>query len=156
MTFASIETSINAATVVRSENEGLLAAVADPEGLTCDGLAGKYVCVIGEYIPATTDGETVTNGSMHLKVTGYDGTVHIADDAATPLEMNLVADTVGDVRSDIRNVTRFGGIDFYSIMAFSFTGDLLPDAVREAAYKWMRGHHAAGHRELPPHFAGYA
>jgi hypothetical protein len=90
-----------------------------------------------------------------MRVVDLNGNTLIGDDAVTPLDMTLVVDTVGDIRSDIRSVTRFGGINFYSILAFSFTGDMPPEAVRESAYKWMRRHHAAEHRELPPMFYGY-
>lgn len=140
--------------VVRSENEGLLAADSTST-VTGNSLNGSYVNFIGEYIPATTDGVTVTNGSFRMRIIDLNGNTLMADDAVTPLDMTLVVDTVGDVRSDIRSVTRFGGIDFYSIMAFSFSGDLPAESVRESAYKWMRRHHAAEHRELPPQFVGY-
>jgi hypothetical protein len=146
--------------VIRSKDDGLLAALADPEGMTMATLIDDPICLIGEYSPATTDGVTVTNGSARWRCTDMVGDVYTSGftaplGAGAPLDMTLVVDTVGEVSPHIRNVTRISGCAFYSIVVFAFD-TMPPQAVRDAAFAWMRAHHPAGHRELPPMFAGYS
>lgn len=133
--------------------EGGLLGTQTQTGLTL-GLEriGEFVGVIGEYLPATTDGVTVTEGSFHAKVVGIDGTTLLSSsDGVTPLDIMVPVDTVGDITSDQTNCSRFAGLDFYSIMAFSFANGLPSN--RETVYKWLMRQHAIENRVLPPHWA---
>lgn len=137
--------------LVRGQYETLVTSSANPVGLTMTNAAhgGQFVGLIVEYVPATTDGVTVTNGSYYAKVINRAGViVKSASDGISDLVQNLVVNTVGDVNPGLSNKTRFSGLNFYSICAFSFENGLPSN--RENVYKWMMRHHSVGNRALPP------
>ena len=137
--------------LIRGRNELLLASTVDPTGLTMTAgdYNGTFVGIVGEYIPATTDGVTVTNGSFRMRIIGMDGTTKLSSsDGTTPLDMTLVVNKVGSIDAGLSNKTRFSGLSFYSILAFSFNDGLPTD--RETVYNWMMRHHSIGDRSLPP------
>lgn len=121
-------------------------------GLTCNTSITNQLCMmIGEYQPKVG----AVDGSFRARIVGDDG-VALLSDTAVALDITTTVSVETDITPHLNNMTRIGGFDFLSIMAFSFAGGLPSESVREAAYKWMRRHHAAGHRELPPQFTGYA
>lgn len=133
--------------------DGSLLDITGQTFLHCDALAlqGKHIAMIGEHTPATESG----NGSFHYKLIFDDGSIPLDELEINPLEMLTPVTVQEDCTPHLNNFTRFGGLNFYGIRMFSFNGDLPPEPIREAAYKWMMRHYAAGHREEPPHFYGY-
>lgn len=135
---------------------GTNATLTDDSGIThpsvpATSLNGVLVALVGEYVPATAGG----NGSFHYKIIRADGTIVMDATGLIPLEITEPVTIQADCTPHLNNLTRFGGLNFYGIRMFSFNNGLPPEAVREAAYKWMMRHYAAGHREEPPHFYGY-
>lgn len=109
---------------------------------------GTDVGVIVEYQPATTDGITVTPGWVRSRVVDVNGNTF--GSGSTETMQYATVQNVFDLNPSLNNKTRFGGLAFYSILAFSFN-DGIP-ANREAAYLWMLKNHPAGNRSLPPQF----
>lgn len=112
---------------------------------------GTDIGIITEYAPATTDGVTITPGSVVARAVDFD--CNTFGSGATETRQTAEVSTVFDLNPRLNNKTRFGGLAFYSILAFSFDAGL-PDseAARNEVYKWMMRQHSAGNRVLPPHW----
>jgi len=105
---------------------------------------GSFVGIIVEYTPAVG----AVPGLFHAKVVDSAGVTLTASDLSSPVEQNIVCSTEGDVSPSLNNKTRFGGMAWQSIMAFSFDAALPAD--REEVYKWLMVQHKHGNRVLPP------
>lgn len=99
-------------------------------------VAGTDVGMIVEYSP---------NTSFMVKTVDLDGATFGSGASETIITGTVIA--LGDLNPGLNNLTRFAGLAFYSICAFSFDAGL--PANRESQYKWMLKHHAYGDRTLP-------
>ena len=99
-------------------------------------VAGTDVGMIVEYSPGT---------SFVIKTVDLNGST-FGSGASETLITGSTLNTL-DLNPGLNNMTRFAGLAFYSICAFSFDAGL--PANRESQYKWMLKHHAYGDRTLP-------
>lgn len=127
--------------IVNGSNAQL--GVAGPDSLRVLPAVGTDVNLIVEYVPGV---------SLMAKAVDVNGATFGSGTSETIVTDLTV--TLADVNPSLNNKTRFGGLAFYSIMAFTFDAGLPAD--RESVYRWLSLQHMRGNRILPPRWQGLA